>query len=138
MLPLRAMHGWCNLCSSYLVLGAIGCPVRVFGRDHVRAGFGIVEGRVHNTWLYALSDRRFQRRVALATGKRYQVTLVDAANSRNRVSIPRRVAGEYDSGVYLASGHHYVLATLGNSDIGRHVPALHVPDKGAAGAVALP
>ena len=69
MLPLGAMYRGSNLHCGYLVFRTVGRPVRILGRDHVGAGLGIVEGRIHDARLHALGDRRFQGRVAFAAGE---------------------------------------------------------------------
>src|SRR5215471_19159223 len=48
LLPLRGLSHARDLDRGDLVLRAIGCPVRVLRRDHVGAGFGEMEGRVHH------------------------------------------------------------------------------------------
>ena len=42
------MRRWRDLHSRYLVLRAVGRPVAVFRGDHIRAGFGVVEGYINN------------------------------------------------------------------------------------------
>ena len=51
VLPFRAVYGRCNLNGGDLVLRTVGCPVAVFGRHNVRAGFRVMESRIHHTRL---------------------------------------------------------------------------------------
>ncbi len=41
----RDLHG------RHLVLGTVGCPVAVFGRNDIGTGFGVVKGRVYDAGL---------------------------------------------------------------------------------------
>jgi len=58
-----------NLHRSYLVFRTVGCPVRILGCDHVGAGLGSVERRIHDARLHTLGNRCFQRGVAFAAGE---------------------------------------------------------------------
>ena len=49
-----------GLHRGYLVLGAIGRPIRVVRRDHIGTGFGVVKGGVDNAWLYPVGNVRPQ------------------------------------------------------------------------------
>ena len=51
VLPFRSTGGRRDLHGRHLVLGAVGSPIAVFRRHHIRAGFGIVEGRVYDAGL---------------------------------------------------------------------------------------
>ncbi len=42
-----------DLHSRHLVLRAIGRPVAVFRGDQIRAGLGVVEGRINNAGFHA-------------------------------------------------------------------------------------
>src|SRR5690606_19627934 len=66
LLPLGAMHGRGDLHGGNLVLRTLRGPVAVLRRDHVRAGFRIVEGGVDDARRHPLGHLRLERDVALA------------------------------------------------------------------------
>ena len=70
-------------------------------------------------------------------GRHWLCRLFHRAASRIAVQIPGRILEKSDFGVPLAGTTGGVFATLGNRDIGSHVPALHLPDQRTTGAVAL-
>src|SRR5579863_3265582 len=79
LLPFGRLADPRRLYGGDLVLGAIGRPVRVFGRDHIGAGLGEVEGRVDDPRLHPLGYARPQHSIARAARYTYPISLVDAA-----------------------------------------------------------
>src|SRR3546814_19420039 len=78
LLPVAGAVGEAYLHCGHLVLGAVGGPVRLVGRDHVRLRLGMVECGVDHAWPHPLGDERAQRRLARALAQSYPVVVLDS------------------------------------------------------------
>src|SRR5271168_3953193 len=79
LLPLRRLtHTGC-LHGGYLVLGAVGCPIRVIRSDDVGARLREMKSRVNHAGLNTLGDTGAQYRIARAAGNAHPIALGDTA-----------------------------------------------------------
>src|SRR5882672_1726672 len=78
-LPGRGLRDARDLDRGDLVLGTIGGPVGILGGDHIGAGLGKVERRVHHAGLDPIGDLRPQHRLPSAALHPDPVALLDTA-----------------------------------------------------------
>src|SRR3546814_13306314 len=78
LLPVAGTVGEAHLYRGHLVLGAVGGPARLVGRDDVRLRLGMVECGVDHALGVPLGIARTQRRFARATAPASRFVVVSS------------------------------------------------------------